>query len=82
MWYFEVIGYLGMFFVILSFLLKNMTWLRLLNMIGGSLCMIYGFVTKTYPTAILNLILVIINFCFLIKYYITKNKKEVNKQDI
>lgn len=73
-WYFDLIGYLGMAFVIISFLCKRLSLLRILNLIGGSLCMVYGFITKTYPTAILNLILVIVNLWYTIIYFIKKRR--------
>jgi len=78
LWYIEVIGYLGMGLVIISFLFKKMRWLRLFNLLGGVCCMIYGFMTSTYPTAILNLILVLINLQFPIIYFIKKHKKAEN----
>ena len=74
--WFDIIGYLGMLFVVCSFLMKNIRWLRLLNVIGGILSCVYGFLTKTYPTAVLNLILVTINISFPIKYIIGKNKEK------
>lgn len=71
----EAVGYLGMAFVVLSFLMKGMKLLRLFNIIGGSLCFIYGIITKTYPTAVLNLILVCVNISFLIRICIENKKK-------
>lgn len=72
-----------MAFLVVSFLMKKVTLLRLLNLIGGVLCCIYGLLTKTYPTMALNLILVIINFSVLVRYIIKKNKenKEIDKID-
>ena len=62
----ECLGYGGMLFVILSFLSKDIMWLRLFNVIGSILSAIYGFRTKTYPTAILNCILFLINIVYLV----------------
>ena len=66
----ETLGYVGMIFVILSFSMKEIIWLRMLNAIGAIISCIYGFLTKTYPTALLNLILALINSFYLIKYLI------------
>lgn len=66
----ETLGYVGMIFVILSFSMKEIIWLRMLNTIGAIISCIYGFLTKTYPTALLNLILALINSFYLIKYLI------------
>ena len=43
--------------------------------------MIYGFMTATYPTAFLNLILVLINLQFPIIYFIKKRKKAKNTEN-
>lgn len=72
----DILGYLGMGFVVLSFTMKNITWLRVVNIIGAILSAIYGFITKTYPTMCLNLALFLINSYFLITYFITKNLKK------
>lgn len=69
----DILGYLGMGFVVLSFTMKNITWLRIVNIIGAILSAIYGIITKTYPTMCLNLILFLINSYFLIVYFIKKN---------
>ena len=70
----DIIGYLGMAFLVVSFLMKNMVLLRVLNMIGGILSCVYGFITKTYPTAILNIVLVTINIIALIIFFAKKHK--------
>lgn len=70
----DIIGYAGMAFLVVSFLMKNMVLLRVLNMIGGILSCVYGFITKTYPTAILNIILVTINIIALIIFFAKKHK--------
>lgn len=69
----ELLGYAGMLFVVMSFAMKDITWLRILNIIGAVLSCAYGFLTKTYPTAILNLILTIINIIYLISYFVKNN---------
>ena len=70
----EIVGYLGMVFVLLSIAMKNIRILRFLIVVGAILCCIYGFVTKTYPTAILNLMLILVNLVFPVKYYIHLKK--------
>lgn len=63
-----------MAFLVGSFLMKNMVLLRVLNMIGGILSCVYGFITKTYPTAILNIVLVTINIMALIIFFVKKHR--------
>lgn len=40
---------------------------------------IKNFSLKTYPTAVLNGILILINVIYLIKYFVNKNKKDSKK---
>lgn len=76
----EILGYLGMALVVLSFTMKNIVLLRVINISGALLSGIYGYITKTYPTGILNTILFIINSYYLIRYYLDrKNIKIKNK---
>ena len=75
----EIAGYVGMAFVVCSFFMKNIKWLRLLNVIGSVICATYGFLTKTYPTAALNVILFTINISFPIRYVVVQKKA---KKDI
>jgi len=81
MWYYELIGYIGMAFVLCSFLMRDIKWLRILNLVGGVLCCVYGFITQTYATAFLNLCLVIINFSSPFVYIIRKKHKPKNTQE-
>ena len=77
MFVYELIGYVGMIFVLVSFIMKGMFWLRFFNMIGGAVCCVYGFLTNTYATAVLNLLLVIINLVYLV-IYLVKKRREIN----
>ena len=75
----EILGYLGMAIVLVSFLLTDVKWLRIVNMTGGLLCLIYGIMTNTLPTALLNASLVTINGFYLIRTLINEKKsKSVN----
>lgn len=71
----DVIGYCGMGFVLLSFLMKDIKWVRIVNMIGACLSLIYGILTMTIPTAALNGTLLAINGGYLV-YYLIKGKKK------
>ena len=75
----EILGYAGMTFVCFSFLMKEIAWLRIFNILGAVLSCIYGILTATYPTAVLNGILILINVIYLIKYFVNKNKKDSKK---
>lgn len=63
----EAIGYLGSALVLVSFLMASVFKLRIINSIGSIIFTIYAFIIHSYPTALMNLCLVIINIYYLIK---------------
>lgn len=70
----EVIGYIATFFVLISFLSKELKNLRILNSVGGTLFVIYGVLFNSWPVIITNALIVLINIYHLINEY-RKSKK-------
>ncbi len=62
-------GYGASFFIVLSFALKNITQIRIVNLIGCILFVIYGFSSATFlwPVIIPNGILCLIQVYHLLK---------------
>ena len=75
----EYIGYLASLMVLLSFTMKNMKSLRLMNMTGCILFITYGFLMPTLriglPIIIANTAIFIVNL-----YYLTK--KDTTKEGV
>lgn len=69
----EVIGYVGMALILVSFLFKKIEVIRVINAFGSIFSLTYGFLTRTWPTAILNISLLIVNCVYLI-IYVRKTK--------
>lgn len=63
----EIVGYIGSFLVLVSFLMTSVFKLRIVNTIGSLIFMIYALIIRSYPTAVMNFCLVLINIRFLIK---------------
>lgn len=61
----EAVGYLGSFLVLVSFLMVSVVKLRIVNTIGSLIFMIYALIIRSYPTAVMNFCLVLINLHFL-----------------
>ena len=64
---YELIGYLGSALVLISFMMTSVVKLRLFNMAGAVITMIYGFLIQAYPTVVLNGVLLIINLIHLLR---------------
>ena len=73
----DVLGYVGMAFVLLSMAMTKLVWLRWLNLCGSVLSLVYGALTATWPTAYLNFGLCIINIVQLIRLYRQKKNASV-----
>ena len=58
----DIIGWAAAIFVIISFLINNMLWLRIINMVGASLWLTYGIIDTSYSIIFLNVIIVSIQF--------------------
>lgn len=65
--WFDVFGYIGTALVLLSMMMTNVKKLRLFNLAGSVVSMIYGVLTSTWPTAFLNFSLAIIQIVQLIR---------------
>ena len=63
--YIEWIGYLASFFLLLSFLMRNITTLRYINSLGCLLFVAYGILLDSWPLIITNGAIVLINIYYL-----------------
>lgn len=69
MWNIEYVGYAASFFVLLSFVMKDMKTLRLINIVGCSFFIAYGFMIPgvSWPIVVTNVAIVIVNLYYLLK---------------
>ncbi|WP_300439449.1 uroporphyrinogen decarboxylase [Christiangramia sp.] len=67
----EWIGYFASFFVLLSFLMRNIVTLRYVNSIGCLFFVAYGVLLDSWPIIITNVAIVSVNF-----YYLFINKRK------
>lgn len=68
----DYFGYLGSAMVLVSMLMNSMRWMRILNMSGSIISLIYALVTNSWPFVLLNGGLVLIH---IVKLYMLKNKE-------
>ena len=80
----ELIGYTGSILVVVSMLMTSVSKLRVVNTLGSIIFAIYALIIKSYPTAGLQVALIVINAVKL--YKLSKNKSpytitELKKDD-
>jgi len=61
----EWVGYAAMAVLLVSFMMKNVTKLRIINSVGCGLFVIYGLLIAQYPIVITNVSIILINFYYL-----------------
>lgn len=71
----EMVGYIGSLLVLISFLMVSVVKLRIVNTVGSVIFMIYALIIKSYPTAIMNFCLVLINIHYLYRISKTDDKE-------
>ena len=70
----EAAGYLGSALVLISFLMTSVVRLRIVNMAGSLISFIYALIIRSYPLALMNCALVLINLYFLWKIRRIRNE--------
>lgn len=72
----EVFGYIGTALVIISMMMTSVVKLRIINMCGGLISLIYAVLCNTWPVVVLNAFLISINMYHTVKYFIDKKKSK------
>lgn len=62
---YEIIGLAGTLFVLLSFLMKDIRLVRIINIVGALLFVVYGICINAISTYALNGALIIIHIVYL-----------------
>lgn len=57
----EWLGYLASFFIMLSFLMKDVTRLRFINALGCICFMVYGYMVNAWPVILTNFFVFCVN---------------------
>lgn len=73
--YIDYVGYAASVFVLLSFVMKNIATLRMINMIGCGLFITYGILIASVPVIITNAAIVLVNSYYLYQHYTQAPKK-------
>ena len=68
----EAFGYIGTALIIISMTMKSINKLRIFNLSGSIISIIYSLIIVAWPTVILNVCLAAINIFHLIKSHYEK----------
>ena len=66
----EIIGYIASAITVISFLMKNVIKLRIVNLTACLLFVLYGVMINSWPVVIVNSVVAIINVYYILRYTI------------
>ena len=72
----EWIGLVASAFILVSFFFSKQMLIRIVNLCGCVVFVIYGILLPSYSTAIMNLALIIVHVVFLVKGIVAKKKAQ------
>lgn len=75
--YLEIFGYIGTGLVITSMMMRSINKLRILNISGAVISMIYAILVNAWPVVVLNACLTLINLYQLISAQITARRSGI-----
>lgn len=74
----EIFGYVGTALVLLSFTMRDIKWLRMINIVGSTISMTYALIMNTMPVVVLNGSLILINGIQLAR--ILRREREIREE--
>ena len=77
----EIVGYAGTGLVLISFLMTDLKWLRIVNICGGFLSLVYAIYAGTMPVVVLNGSLITINTIQVMRLSRKEREKAVNSDN-
>lgn len=72
----EMVGYLASFLILVSFLMNSVIWLRIVNSVGALIFVVYALIIHSYPTAVMNFCLILVNLYYLRR--LTKERRQAS----
>ena len=66
-WWYEIIGIVATLFIIASFLTKDLIKVRIVNLVGSVIFIVYGVLIHSWSTAILNAVMIIVHLVYLLR---------------
>jgi len=65
----EITGYIGSAVVAVSLMMRNVFWLRVINLIGGLVFSVYGLLIQSAPVAVMNGFVVCIDLYYIFRSF-------------
>lgn len=77
---YELIGIVATLFVLASFIVNDIKYVRIINIAGAALFVVYGILIDAFSTWLLNALLIVIHLFYLVRMESEENHNEKNQQ--
>lgn len=77
----ELIGILGSVFVLISFLMKDILVIRIINIVGSVIFIVYGIIIGAMATWFVNAALIVVHIIYIIKELKNKKNKAIENME-
>ena len=78
----EWLGIVASAFVLISFLMTKQTWIRIINIIGCVVFVVYGLILPAYSTAFMNAALIVVHVVYLTRDAVKARKSKQQQQSV
>lgn len=75
---YELIGIVATLFVLASFMINDIKYVRIINIAGASFFVVYGILIGAFSTWLLNALLIVIHLFYLYRMESEENHNEKN----
>lgn len=77
----ELIGILGSVFVLISFLMKDILVIRIINIVGSVIFIVYGIIIGAMATWFVNAALIVVHIIYIIRELKNKKNKAIENME-
>ena len=77
----ELIGILGSVFVLISFLMKEILVIRIINIVGSVIFIVYGIIIGAMATWFVNAALIVVHIIYIIRELKNKKNKAIENME-
>lgn len=77
----ELIGILGSVFVLISFLMKDILVIRIINIVGSVIFIVYGIIIGAMATWFVNAALIVVHIIYIIRELKNKKNKTIENME-
>lgn len=77
----ELIGILGSVFVLISFLMKDILVIRIINIVGSVIFIVYGIIIGAMATWFVNAALIVVHIVYIIRELKNKKNKDIENME-